>query len=34
MARARPSMLPVYLACLGVAALVVGLIVVVGSLLR
>ncbi len=34
MARAKPSMVPVYLACLGAAALIVGLIVAAGYLLR
>ncbi len=34
MARAKPSMVPVYLACVGAAAVLVGLIVVAGYLLR
>jgi len=34
MARERPSMLPVYLACFGIAAAFVGVIVILGALLR
>jgi hypothetical protein len=33
-ARAKPSMLPVYLVCFAIAAAVVGVIVVLGYLLR
>jgi hypothetical protein len=34
MARAKPSMLPVYAACVGIAAAIVGAIVAAGYLLR
>lgn len=34
MARPRPSMLPVYVACFAIAALFVGAIVALGYLLR
>jgi hypothetical protein len=34
MARPRPSMAPVYLACLGIASVFVGVVVALGYLLR
>lgn len=34
MPRERPSMLPVYLACFGIAAAFVGCVVILGYLLR
>lgn len=34
MARTKPSMMPVYLACVGIAAAFVGVVVALGYLLR